>query len=59
VASNVCASFVAKLFAYLQGLFKELPSFGKISLTNCFGAILMMYPPQSGFVACGSCGLSG
>ena len=34
-------------------------AFGKISLTNCFRAILMTYPAQSGFVACGSRGLSG
>jgi hypothetical protein len=59
VASDTCASFVAKLFADLQSLIKGLPCIGKISLTNSFRAILMAYPGQSGFVACGGRGLSG
>jgi hypothetical protein len=58
VASDARASLVAKLFAYLQSLLKRLPCIGKISLTNSFRAILMTYPGQSGFVACGSRGLS-
>src|SRR5881409_616295 len=35
------------------------PCLGKISVTKCFRAILVTYPPQSGFVACSNCGLSG